>query len=61
MATKRQQKIQDEAKLAKASADRAAKDKKYNDSYLAFLDDKTKKEGQSLRIGKGPKTENKRN
>ena len=49
MATKRQLAIQEEAKLAKASADRAAKDKKYNDSYLAFLDDKTKKEGQSFK------------
>jgi|10_taG_2_1085330.scaffolds.fasta_scaffold08286_2 hypothetical protein len=49
MATKRQQKIQDEAKSAKASADRAAKDKKYQDSYMAFLDDKEKKEGQSFK------------
>jgi len=49
MATKRQQEIQDEAKLAKASADRAAKDKKYQDSYMAFLADKEKKEGQSFK------------
>ena len=49
MATKRQLAIQEEAKLAKARADRAAKDKKYNDSYMAFLDDKEKKEGQSFK------------
>ena len=49
MATKRQQEIQDAAKLAKANADRAAKDKKYQDSYSAFLDDKEKKEGQSFK------------
>ena len=49
MATKRQQDIQDEAKLAKASAVRAAKDKKYQDSYMAFLNDKEKKEGQSFK------------
>ncbi len=49
MATKRQQEIQDEAKLAKASADRAAKDKKYQDSYMAFLADKERKEGQSFK------------
>ena len=45
MATKRQKEIQDQANIKKATDTQAAADKKYQDSYMAFLDRKEKKQG----------------